>query len=281
MPTEDPQAGPRAAGTPSTGALLLCRAAPDAVAPVAQLLRERMALAGAGHDWSVLVPEGGPWLRGAEPVDRVLTGWATALAVGAPWPALALWWDPDGAGLALACGFRRPVGYDWLADGTPAGGDEAMRTFAARLDLDTLTDAQALGRLTRPDAEADAPGRLRALLALLTRAGVVLPPGLTPGAPTGHLLGAAQASPGARTIEVPGRGGTAAEAVADGGRLIACLPWSGDPRASALALAQVAAGVPLAAWGVRRHSPGWTAAGLLLLAHGGLSLTYNLAHPRD
>ncbi|MFG3657622.1 hypothetical protein [Streptomyces sp. NPDC047706] len=281
MPTEDPQAGPRASDAPSTGALLLCRAAPDAVAPVAQLLRERMALAGAGHDWSVLVPEGGPWLRGAEPVDRVLTGWATALAVGAPWPALALWWDPHRAGLALACGFRRPVGYDWLADGTPAGEDEAMRTFAARLDLDTLPGAQALGRLTQPDAATDALGRLRALLGLLTRAGVALPPGLTPGAATSHLLGAVQASPGTRTIEGPGRGGTAAEAVADGGRLIACLPWSGDPRASALALAQVAAGVPLTAWGVRRHSPGWTTAGLLLLAHGGLSLTYNLAHPRD
>ncbi|MGW4575733.1 hypothetical protein ACWEM5_31700, partial [Streptomyces tendae] len=30
----------------------------------------------------------------------------------------------------------RPVGYVWLANGTPAGEDEAMRTFAARLGLD-------------------------------------------------------------------------------------------------------------------------------------------------
>ncbi|MEV0220165.1 hypothetical protein [Streptomyces sp. NPDC050704] len=37
-----------------------------------------------GREWSVLVPEGKPWLHGDEPVDRVLTGWATALGV-LPW----------------------------------------------------------------------------------------------------------------------------------------------------------------------------------------------------
>ncbi|MBV7697244.1 hypothetical protein [Streptomyces sp. TRM70350] len=271
MSTEAPQA---------TGALLLCRTAPDAVAPVAHLLRERMLLTRAGDDWSVLVPEGSPWLRGAEPVDRVLTGWATALAVSAPWPVLALWWDPDRAGYTLASGFRRPVGYDWLANGTPAGEDEAMRTFAARLGLDPVLDTQALDRLTKPDPASDAPARLRALLAVLTRPGIVLPPGLTPGTPTARLLDAAHARPDARTIEWPGRHETPPGVVGTS-RLIPYLPGSGDPRARTLALAQVAVGLPLATWGVRRHSLGWVTAGLLLVAHGALGLTYHLTHPRD
>ena len=66
-------------------------------------------------------------------LGAAVTGWATAPAVGAPWPVLALWWDADRAGYTLASGFRRPVGYVWLANGTPAGEGEAMRTFAARL----------------------------------------------------------------------------------------------------------------------------------------------------
>lgn len=39
-------------------------------------------LAPAGEEWSVLVPEGKPWLDGGEPVDGVLGGWASAVAVG-------------------------------------------------------------------------------------------------------------------------------------------------------------------------------------------------------
>lgn len=103
----------------ATGALLLCRADPAAVRPAAHLLRERLLLAPAGEVWSVLVPEGKPWLHGQEPVDRVAGGWATALAVASSWPVLALWWDGDRAGFTLASGFRRPVGYVWLTDGTP------------------------------------------------------------------------------------------------------------------------------------------------------------------
>ncbi len=114
-------------------------------------------------------------------MDRVLGGWATALAVGSPWPVLALWWDADRAGYTLAAGFRRPVGYVWLKDGTPAGEDEAMRTFAARLGLDPVLDLQALEELTRPDPDADAAARLRGLLAVLTRTGLTLPAGLSPG----------------------------------------------------------------------------------------------------
>ncbi|WP_435862024.1 hypothetical protein [Streptomyces phaeochromogenes] len=34
----------------------------------------------------MLVPEGEAWVHGGEPVGRVFTGWATAMAVGAPGP---------------------------------------------------------------------------------------------------------------------------------------------------------------------------------------------------
>ncbi|MEU0062787.1 hypothetical protein ABZ085_05560, partial [Streptomyces albidoflavus] len=149
-----------------TGGLLLCRAAPDAVAPAAVLLRRPMLLAPAGRGWSVLVPADLSWQGEEEPVDLVLGGWAAALAVGAPWPVLALWWDAGRAGFSLASGVRRPVGYVWLADGTPAGEDEAMRTFAGRLGLDPVFAVQALDGLTRPDAEADAAARLRGVLAV-------------------------------------------------------------------------------------------------------------------
>ncbi|MET7693324.1 hypothetical protein ABZT06_36090 [Streptomyces sp. NPDC005483] len=52
-------------------------------------------------------------------------------------------------------------------------------------------------------------------------------------------------------------------------------------QALALALAQMVAGLPLAAWGLRHRSGGWLAAGALLLAHGVLGLSYGLTHPRD
>ncbi|MGW8061526.1 hypothetical protein ACVV2G_04385 [Streptomyces ziwulingensis] len=257
---------------PTAGALLLCRAEPDSVAAVAPLLGERMPLARAGGPWSVLVPEGRPWRHGGEPVDRVLTGWAAALAVGAPWPVLALWWDADRAGFTLASGFRRPVGYVWLASGVPAGEDEAMRTFAARLGLDPVLDLASLDRLTGPDPEADARARLRGLLAVLTRAGIALPAGLDPGEPADRLGAAARALPGVRRTEAPGRRPTADET-----RLAPWMPWVGGPGARALALAQMAAGLPLTAWGVRRRSGGWTTAGALLLAHGALGAAYGLS----
>ncbi|MGW0611172.1 hypothetical protein [Streptomyces sp. NPDC002788] len=59
------------------------------------------------------------------------------------------------------------------------------------------------------------------------------------------------------------------------------MPWTGRPRAGALALAQAAAGVPLMLWGLRRRSGGWVTAGALLLAHGAPGLAYALTHPRD
>ncbi|MEU5316985.1 hypothetical protein AB0G67_09700 [Streptomyces sp. NPDC021056] len=276
-PTDVPRTGP------APGALLLCRAEPESVAPAARLLRERMLLTSAGAQWSVLVPEGKPWQQGGEPVDRVLTGWATALAVGAPWPVLALWWDADRSGYTLAAGFRRPVGYVWLAGGTPVGEDEAMRTFATRLGLDPVLDVQSLNALMQPDPAADARARLRGLLAVLTRAGLTLPSGLAPGEPADRLREVARVQPDARPVEWSGwRDAVRAELdVVESSRLGPWLPWAGTPRARVLALAQVAAGVPLTALGLRRRSGGWITAGALLLAHGTLGLAYDLGRPRD
>ncbi|MGW2847314.1 hypothetical protein [Streptomyces sp. NPDC001274] len=265
--------------TSPAGALLLCRAEPESVRPVAHLLRERMLLAPAGDGWSVLVPEGKPWQgdgageADVEPVDRVVAGWATALAVGSTWPVLALWWDGDRAGYILATGFRRPVGYVWLADGTPAGEDEAMRTFAERLGLDPVLDVQALEELTRPDADADARIRLRGLVAVLTRIGLVLPPGLDPDTPGERLYAAADERPDAEALVWTGwRRAVRAELDAvERGRLG---PWLRGPRARALAAAQIAAGLPLVLLGIRRGG-GWVLAGTLLVAHGALGLAYD------
>ncbi|KOV98008.1 membrane protein [Streptomyces sp. NRRL B-1140] len=278
MPTEAARTGP------APGALLLCRAAPASVAPVAQLLREPMRLMRAGDAWSVLVPGGGPWRDGTEPVDRVVTGWATALAVGAPWPVLALWWDTDHAGFTLASGFRRPVGFVWLAGGVPVGETEALHTFAARLGLDPVLDVQTLEALAEPDSEADAGTRLRGLLAVLARVGVALPAGLVPGDPAERLLEAAARMPDGLAVEGPGRRDAVAERdTVDHGSLGPWAPWAGGPGARALALAQVVAGVPLLSWGLRRRSGGWgwVTAGTLLLAHGALGLAYAFTHPRD
>ncbi|MEU6941625.1 hypothetical protein ABZ943_33760, partial [Streptomyces rubiginosohelvolus] len=262
----------------STGALLLCRADPETVRPLAHLLREQMLLVRAGEEWSALVPEGKPWRAGgaeqdAEPVDRVLGGWATALAVGSTWPVLALWWDADRAGYTLAAGFRRPVGYVWLTDGTPVGEDEAMRTFAARLGLDPVLDVQALEQLTRPDPESDAEARLRGLLAVLTGTGLALPAGLSPGESADRLRSVAAVQRGAERVEWAGWR-DAVRAELDAVESSSLGPWVRGPRARAVAAAQLAAGLPLLLWGARRRSGGWATAGALLLAQGALGLAY-------
>ncbi|MGW4027961.1 hypothetical protein ACWEFL_01360 [Streptomyces sp. NPDC004838] len=264
------------------GALLLCRAEPSSVHSPAQLLREQQLLAPAGDTWSVLVPEGAAWHEG-EPVDRVLAGWAVALAVavGAGRPVVALWWDGDRAGFTLASGFRRPVGYVWLADGTPAGEDEAMRTFASRLGLDPVLDVQALEPLTRPDSDADALTRLIGLTAVLARAGLELPPGLTPGGTADGLWSAARVL-GAEPVEWAGwRDAVRTELHAVEESLD---HWLRGPRKPALpkilAVAQLGAGVPLAAWGLRRRGAGWVVAGSVLIAQGALTLAYERRRAR-
>ncbi|MFE0738210.1 hypothetical protein [Streptomyces sp. NPDC058855] len=256
------------------GALLLCRAESTLVRPPAQLLREHLLLAPAGTGWSVLVPEGTPWLHGGEPVERAVSGWATALAVSAAtWPVLALWWDGERAGFVLATGFRRPVGYTWLADGTPAGEDEAMRTFADRLALDPVLDVQDLEPLTVPDPDADGAARLVGLVAVLTRSGLALPPGIGPGEDTDRLRSAALAR-GAEHVEGSGRR-DAVRAVPDIVEHSPLGPCLRGPRARALAAAQLAAGLPLLLWALRRRSGGWATAGTVLVAHGALGLAHD------
>ncbi len=260
--------------TTSVGALLLCRAEPSVVRPAAHLLRDQQLLVRAGDEWSVLVPEGRLWQDAGEPVDRVLAGWASAVAVGTGRPVLALWWDGDRAGFTLASGFRRPVGYVWLADGTPVGEDEAMRTFADRLGLDPVLDVQALEPLTLPDPEADARTRLHGLTAVLARAGLELPDTLTPGEGADRLRSVAHGI-GAEPVEWAGwRDAVRAElhVVEEGLRG----PWHHGPAVRALGFAELAAGVPLAAWALRRRrSGGWLAAAAALIAHGALALAYD------
>ncbi|MFJ8692232.1 hypothetical protein, partial [Streptomyces roseolilacinus] len=235
-----------------TGVLLLCRAEPDAVTAPAHLLREPMVLAPAGTGWSVLVPEGRPWLDGSEPVERIATGWATALGVGAPWPVIALWWDGERAGHTLAYGFRRPVDYTWLADGTPVGEEEAMLTFAERLGLDPVLDVQDLQALTRPDPHADARARLLGLVAVLTRLGLEPPPGVQPGETTARLRAAARTRPGARDVQGPDRRGAARAEPDAAGRGAPAPP----PRVRlAVAGVQLAVGLPLLVWALARRTP--------------------------
>lgn len=258
-----------------TGVLLLCRADPDAVAAPARLLRERAVLVPAGTGWSLLVPEGRPWRDGSEPVERIATGWATALAVGGPWPVVALWWDRERAGHTLAYGFRRPVDYTWLADGTPAGEDEAVLTLAERLGLDPVLDVRDLQALTRPDPDADARARLLGLLAVLTRLGLEPPPGVRPGETAERLLATARAHPGAR--DVPGRdprdavrtGPAAARRHGAG-----AAARDADRIRLAVAGVRLAVGLPLLAWSLTRRAPasGWAAAGALLAVQGALGL---------
>lgn len=152
-----------------------------------------------------------------------------------------------------------------------------MRTFATRLALDPVLDVQSLDPLTKPDPASDARARLRGLLAVLTRVGMTLPTGLTPGEPADRLRATARVQPDARPVEWDCRPETVPDGLSApaGPRPIPWLPWPG------LALAQMAAGLPLAAWGLRHRSTGWLAAGTLLLAHGVLGVAYGLTHPRD
>ncbi|MFB7464453.1 hypothetical protein ACFCZ1_13320 [Streptomyces sp. NPDC056224] len=264
----------------TAGGLLLCRAEPLAVRPAAHLLRVRLLLAPAG-EWSVLVPEAEPWLGDEETVAEVLAGWGAAMAIGAGRPVLSVWWEGGRTGFALSSGFRRTAACAWDERGRPSGEPDAMRALSARLGLDPVLDLEELERLTRPDPAADGTARLLGLIALLTRAGLALPPGLGPGEPADRLRGAARVAPGAETVEWSGwRDAVRAELdVVEEGRLG---PWVRGPRARLLGAAQVAAGTPLLLWAARRRSAGWAAAGAVLVAQGALSLAYDRARtPRD
>jgi hypothetical protein len=111
--------------------------------------------------------------------------------------------------------------------------------------------------------------------------GLSLPAGLAPGEPADRLRDVVRDRPVAVPIEWGSRRETVRDElqVAAGRRLTPWLPWSGDPKARTLALAQLAAGLPLTAWGLRHRSGGWLAAGTLLLAHGALGVLYDLSLP--
>lgn len=264
----------------ATGGVLLCRAEPSAVRRPAHLLRARLLLAPAG-EWSVLVPEDKPWRQGEESVAEVLAGWGAAIAVGTDWPVLSLWWEAGRTGFALSSGFRRTADHAWDATGVPVGSPDAMRSLAARLALDPVLDLEDLERLGRPDPDPvmDGEGRLRALVALLTRTGLALPPGLGAGEPADRLRGAARIAPGVETLEWSGwRDAVRSEldAVEEG----PLGPWVRGPRARALGAAHLAAGAPLVLSGLRRGSPARLSAGALLTAQGALFLAYDRARSR-
>lgn len=112
-----------------------------------------------------------------------------------------------------------------------------------RLGLDPVLDLEELERLTRPDEAADGETRLLGLVALLGRAGLALPAGLSPGEPADRLREAARIAPGAEAVEWSGwRDAVRAELdVVEGGPLG---PWLRGPRARLAGAAQVAAGAP-------------------------------------
>ncbi|QLE73933.1 hypothetical protein FGW37_22200 [Streptomyces rectiverticillatus] len=258
----------------AAGVLLLCRAEPGRVRPSAQLLNEPLLLVPAGEGWSALIPGKDSWRTEGTDLATATAGWAHALAVAEQWPVVGLWWDAHGAGFVVAAGFRRTVGYTWLADGTPHGEEAAMTALRARTGLDPVLDGAALDGLTRPDTDADAASRVLGLIAVLSRTGLNLVPGLAPGVPADGLRAAAGAHPLAEAVDWPGW----REAVrtglldAESGRLGA---WTRGPRARALGAAEVAAGASLALWGRWSGRRGVAAVGAVVLADGALTLAYD------
>ncbi|MEV4431539.1 hypothetical protein [Streptomyces sp. NPDC049555] len=264
----------------NAGLLLLCRAEPDRVRPCAQFLREPLLLAPAGEDWSVLVPAGEePWREtGARPAV-VAAEWAHALAAAEPWPAVGLWWDEEGAGFVVAAGFRRTVGHTWLADGSPLGEESAFTALRARLGLDPVLDAAAFDRLVEPDPDADGPDRLLGLVAVLSRAGLNLPAGLTPGAGPDALRAAAGAA-AAEQVQWPGWRAALGEGLTEAERG-PLGQWIRGPRARVLGAVEIAAGTSLLA--SARRGPartGRAVLGALLLADGVLTLAYDAYRSR-
>ncbi|MER0246123.1 hypothetical protein AAHZ94_29950 [Streptomyces sp. HSW2009] len=285
----------------------------------------------------------GPGSLSAVPDSGAVADLARTVAAGEAWPVIGVWWGPDGAGFTVAAGFRRPVGFAWLADGTPAGPPEAAGALIARLGLDPVLDGAALDELTgvgrttlapgapdpegptAPDApsalesssapedpsaatgpagqetpsageapatpDASRPGggpagagrpehsaavqqRLVGLLAIVSRAGLRLPDQVAPGAPEHRLRAALAAAPGAQTLVWRGwRDAVRAELdrLENGPHG----SWVRGPRARAVGAAQLALGLSLAAWALRRDRPGWALVGALLATDGALAIGYD------
>ncbi|MGW1074297.1 hypothetical protein [Streptomyces sp. NPDC002537] len=248
----------------AAGVLLLCRAEPDRVRPSAQLLGEPLLLAPAGEGWSVLIPGEDSWRTEGTDLATAAADWAHTLGMAETWPVVGLWWDGSGAGFVVAAGFRRTVGYGWLADGTPVGAESAMSSLRARVGLDPVLDGAALDGLTRPDPDADAGARVLGVIAVLSRTGLTLPPGLAPGVAADHLRGAV--FPTAEAIDWPGW----REAVRVG--------FTGGPldaHMRTLGAAEVVAGAALALWACRSGRRGWATAGAVLAVDGAVTVAYD------
>ncbi|MEU5048491.1 hypothetical protein [Streptomyces sp. NPDC021096] len=260
----------------AAGVLLLCRAEPDRVRPSAQLLREPLLLAPAGDGWSVLVPGEESWQEEDTNLAAITAEWAHALTVAETWPAVGLWWDEEGAGFVVASGFRRTVGHTWLADGSPLGEESALTALRARLGLDPVLDAEAFDRLTHPDSDADAPARVLGLIAVLARAGLQLPAGLTPGSPARELRTAAGAAPAAEPVEWPGWR-EAVRTGLDASEQGLLGEWIRGPKARALGAAELATGLSLLVFARRGRGSrrGWAVAGAVLMADGALTIAYD------
>ncbi len=209
--------------------------------------------------------------RPGRPRSRSAGSWRTGpppSRFGSSWPVLAVWWDGDRAGHVLAPGFRRPVGHVWLADGTPAGEDEAMRTFAERPGPGPVLAVQVLDGPPRSDPDADARSRL---LGVLVRIGPALPSGPEPGASTDRLRAVADGLPGAEPV-VGDAGRERARAGLDAVGSGVLGPWVRGPGARVPGGAQSVAGLPLVLRGAGRRGGGRVFAGGLLMAHGALGL---------
>lgn len=253
-----------------TGVLLFCRADPDEAAAPARLLRERGVLAPAGAGWSLLVPEGRPWRDGSEPVERIATGWATALAVGGPWPVVALWWDRERAATPSRTGSAGPSTTPGSRTAPPRARTRpcspspsaSASTRSSTCGTSRRSPAPTRTPTPAPASSASSPcsaasgwSRRRGCGPARPPSACSPPPGPAPARGTSRA--ATRATPYAPD-RPPGLDGPEAAA-----RIL-----------RAVAALQLAAGPPLLVWSLTRRAPapGWAAAGALLTVQGALGL---------
>lgn len=188
-----------------------------------------------------------------------MTGLATALAVGAPWPVLALWWAADRGGYVTSARRRRlggrGRGYAHLRGplgsrpgpgrSVPRSPHDACAAYSRSSHAWAWSSLQASLPANRPTASARCPGTGRTPAPSRGRAGRWSAPNSKWSRAPPHPRG----SPG--------------------------------PAPRRPALAQPAAGLPPATWALRYLSGGRLTSGALRPAHGALGLSHDLTHPRD
>ncbi len=255
---------------PAAGALLLCRAEPDSVAAVAPLLGERMPLVRAGAEWACSSR------RGRALAARRRTGRPRAhrLERGPrrrrPVAVLALWWDADRAGYTLASRIPPPRRLRVARGRHPAGEDEANADLRRPSRPGPRPGRPVAGPADEPRTPRSTPVPGCADCSRSSRARESRsPPDSTPADPPTASARPPRALPDARRTEAAGRHPTADES-----RLAPGCPGWAAPGARALAVAQVAAGLSLTAWGPatprRRLERGGGAAGRARRARAGV-----------